>query len=80
MLFTTRWHKDSTPTPMPPLQAPVHGVDNGPGEQQNRTMADDRDNGAGTGVDGKAKMTIATRSCLWGWKQAIGTAKMGSAQ
>ena len=60
MLFTMRRRQDSTPTPMPPLRAPACGVDNGSGQQQNGTMADDRDNGAGPGVDSEAKMMAAT--------------------
>ena len=83
MLFTTRWCQDGTPTMMPPLRAPAHGVDDGSGQQQNRATSDNRGNGAGT-RDGEAKATMATstpppRAAVCG-VETTGTAKMGRMQ
>jgi hypothetical protein len=62
MLCTTRRRQDSTGTHTPPLRAPARGVDNGSGQQRNGTTANDRDNGAGTGMDGEARMTTMATS------------------
>jgi hypothetical protein len=61
MLFTTRRRQDSTHAHTPLLRAPARGVDNGSGQRQNGTMANDG-NGVGTGMDGEAKTTTTATS------------------